>query len=40
MELAVNNGNNQKNQNGYDRNSDYPIRSHPAQNEEMLAIMS
>ena len=38
MELAVDNGNNQENQNGYNSNSNYPIRSHPAQSEEMLVI--
>jgi hypothetical protein len=30
MELAVNNGNNQKNKDRNDSNRNYPIRSHPA----------
>lgn len=30
MELAVNNGNNQKDKNRNDSNRNYPIRSHPA----------
>lgn len=30
MELAVDNGKDQKNKNGDDSNGDYPIRSHPA----------
>jgi hypothetical protein len=29
MEFTVNNGENQKNQNGDDSNSNHPIRSHP-----------